>query len=249
MKLIKILTISLSIFGMTQVLAEEVPLCALPTAGNPNAVVDNAKIEGDQDPGCKDVITQASTLQGKILNSKANDPKYKVALENQTALPQHIKVGTVYLQPITMSPNGFMRPRSDSDIHLEIDIHAQDNIKSSGFAPGDWLPNANITYSIQKIGESSPIACGFNNQTNKPNNETTCTLMSMAASDGAHYGDNVKLKGPGFYVITFNASSNPNAFGWHTDTDSKLLSTAYVDWKFKQSYIMKWTGIGKKGGY
>ena len=72
--------------------------------------------------------------------------------------------------------------------------------------------------------------------------------MPMVASDGAQYGDNVKLDGPGFYVVTFNAHTTPN-FGWHTDTESKILGTEFVNWQFKQIYLFTWTGIGKKGGY
>lgn len=232
----------------TSAYAAEVPLCALPQGGSTTAI-DNAKVEGDQDPGCKDVITQATSLQNSTIKAHANDNKYIVPLSNKSGLPAHIKVGTVYLQAITMAPSGMMRPRPISDIHLEMDLHAQDNLKSSGFAPGDWLPNANITYSIQKIGSADRIKCGYDRMTHKVTGDTTCSLMPMVASDGAHYGDNVKLDGPGFYVITFDAQSTPMAFGWHTDTDSKVLSTAYVDWKFQQSYIFKWTGIGKKGGY
>lgn len=227
--------------------AAEVPLCSLPQ-GNYKAV-DNAKVEGDQDPGCKDVIQQASTLAANIAKTHQNDSKYVVSLSNSMPTPDHIKVGTVYLQAITMAPDGMMRPALNSDIHLEMDIHAQDNLKSSGFAPGDWLPNAKITYSVKKIGDATPIVCGYDMKNKKPTKATTCDLLPMVASDGAHYGDNVKLNGPGFYVVTFNAASDPMNFGWHTDKDSKVLSTAYVDWKFEQKYLFKYTGIGKKGGY
>lgn len=217
--------------------AAEVPLCALPMTGS-KTIVDNAKVEGDPDPGCSEVYTNALAAV-KSSNSK-------ISLNNTSTIPPQLSVGTVYLQPINMAPAGMMRPRDKSDIHLEIDIHAKANLKSRGFAPGDWLPNANVSYTIQKIGSSSPIQCGTD-KSGKP--LTTCHLMAMVASDGAHYGDNVKLDGPGFYVATFDAKTDPMNFGWHTDTDSKILGTEYVDWKFKQSYLFKFTGIGKKGGY
>ena len=219
------------------VLAAEVPLCALPL-GNSKPALDNAKVEGDPDPGCTEVY------QGALSAAKAN--KSNVVLVNNSSIPAQLSVGTVYLQPINMAPSGMMRPRNKSDIHLEIDIHAKANLKSRGFAPGDWLPNAKVTYTIQKIGEKTPLICG-NDQNNKP--LTECSLMAMVASDGAHYGDNVKLNGPGFYIATFNAKTDPMTFGWHTDTDSKILGTEYVDWKFKQAYVFKFTGVGKKGGY
>ena len=228
--------LGLSVLLASSVFASEVPLCALPLLKSAQ-VVDNAKTEGDKDPGCAAVYSNALSVL-KQTNSK-------LSLANDSAIPAQLTVGTVYLQPISMAPAGMMRQREKSDIHLEIDIHAKSSLKSRGFAPGDWLPNANISYSIQKIGSDKPIVCGT--KANKA--LTTCPLMAMVASDGPHYGDNVKLDGAGFYVATFSAKSNPMMFGWHTDTDSKILGTEYVDWKFKQSYLFKFTGVGKKGGY
>ena len=47
-----------------------------------------------------------------------------------------MEIGAVYLQPITMEPEGMMRKASDSDVHLEADIHAVKN-NPTGFAEGD----------------------------------------------------------------------------------------------------------------
>ena len=61
---------------------------------------------------------------------------------------QHIQdgmeIGAVYLQPITMEPEGMMRKASDSDVHLEADIHAVKN-NPTGFAEGDWMPYLQVT--------------------------------------------------------------------------------------------------------
>src|SRR6195952_5838403 len=102
---------------------------------------------------------------------------------------QHIEngmeVGAVYLQPITMEPEGMMRKASDSDVHLEADIHAvKDN--PTGFAEGDWMPYLQVRYELTKAGST---------QTQKGD------LMAMVANDGPHYGDNVKLQGPGKYHL------------------------------------------------
>lgn len=233
----KVILAGIFSLGVVSSMAAEVPLCALPI-GNSKTIVDNAKLEGDPDPGCSEVYNSALAM--------AKASKSNLVLSNANAVPSQLSVGTVYLQPIDMAPAGMMLPRDKSDIHLEIDIHAKANLKSRGFAPGDWLPNADVTYTIQKIGSKQPLTCGYD-RSKKP--MTTCPLMAMAASDGAHYGDNVKLDGPGFYIATFDAKTNPMRFGWHTDTDSKILGTEFVDWKFKQSYVFKYTGVGKKGGY
>jgi periplasmic iron binding protein len=197
-------------------LASETPLCALPLLNSKEST----------DSGCSQTLAAALKVAGK--NS--------IPTHNATAIPPQLSVGAVYLQPITMAPDGMMLPRKQSDIHLELDIHAKQNLKSRGFAPGDWLPNASVNYTIQKVGSVKPLACG------------SCVMMPMVAADGAHYGDNVKLDGPGFYVVTFNAHTVAH-FGWHTDTESKILGTEFVDWQFKQIYLFSWTGIGKKGGY
>ena len=224
----KIIVMLLLVAGLAPAVAAEVPLCALPVVHNPVA----------GDPGCAQIYARAAAAL-KAVNSP-------LLLVNSSAIPAQLSVGAVYLQPITMAPVGMMRARNKSDIHLELDIHAKANLKSRGFAPGDWLPNAQVSYSVHKIGSAQALSCG-SDHTGKP--VTSCQLMAMAASDGAHYGDNVKLDGPGFYLVTFDAHTNPMAFGWHTDSDSKVLGTEYVDWKFKYSYVFKFTGIGKKGGY
>ncbi|MBS0349987.1 MAG: iron transporter [Proteobacteria bacterium] len=215
---------ALCIISVTPAIAAETPLCALPQVDAKNQS-NNAE---DINPACPQILNSASKI--------AQNTHATIPLVNSMAIPPQLSVGAVYLQPITMSPAGMMLPRNQSDIHLEMDVHAKTNLKARGFAPGDWLPNVDINYTIQKIGDSRPLNCGG------------CKLMPMVASDGAHYGDNVKLKGPGFYVVTFEAKTSPN-FGWHTDTDTKILGTEFVDWHFKQSYLFKWSGLGKLGGY
>jgi uncharacterized protein involved in high-affinity Fe2+ transport len=145
-----------------------------------------------------------------------------------------MEVGAVYLQPITMEPEGMMRKASDSDIHLEADIHAVKN-NPTGFAEGDWMPDLQIKYELNKMG-SKDVQNG--------------DLMPMVASDGPHYGDNVKLQGPGKYhlklIITPPVQSGHMAFGRHVDKE-----TGVGQW-FKP-YTAEWdftfAGIGKKGGY
>ena len=66
----------------------------------------------------------------------ASAAEYPIGKQN---IQNGIEVGAVYLQPITMEPEGMMRKASDSDIHLEADIHAVKN-NPTGFAEGDWMP-------------------------------------------------------------------------------------------------------------
>jgi uncharacterized protein involved in high-affinity Fe2+ transport len=96
-----------------------------------------------------------------------------------------MEIGAVYLQPIEMDPRGVMRPAKDSDVHLESDIKAAKDNKN-GFAQGDWIPYLAVAYELTKLDD---------NQTRKGE------FMPMVANDGPHYGDNVKMMGPGKYRL------------------------------------------------
>lgn len=145
-----------------------------------------------------------------------------------------VEIGAVYLQPIKMEPEGMMKKVEESDIHLEADIHADKN-NPNGFAQGDWMPGLLIKFELSKVGS---------------NFKSSGDLMPMVASDGPHYGDNVKLAGPGKYKLKLTIlppSDNPNShFGRHVDKE-----TGVAPWfkPFDLNYDFVFAGTGKKGGY
>jgi periplasmic iron binding protein len=157
------------------------------------------------------------------------------ALEVPIGRPQvkdGMEVAAVYLQPVPMEPAGMMRHPAESDVHVEVDIRAQaDNV--NGFADGAWIPYLGIRYEITKQGGAKPV---------------TGTLMPMVANDGPHYGDNVKLLGPGKYVLKLTVDPPGGAahFGRHIDKE-----TGVAAWfkPFTLGYEFAYAGIGKKGGY
>jgi periplasmic iron binding protein len=145
-----------------------------------------------------------------------------------------MEIAAVYLQPIEMEPAGMMRDAKDSDVHLEADIKAaKDN--RNGFAQGDWVPFLGVSYEISKEGDAQPAKGDF---------------MPMVANDGPHYGDNVKLKGPGKYKLRLTVSApdaNPHVhFGRHVDKE-----TGVAPWfkPFTVEYEFVFAGTGKKGAY
>ncbi len=159
------------------------------------------------------------------------------ALETPIGKPQKqagMEVAAVYLQPVPMEPAGMMKSVAESDIHLEADIHAQSD-NANGFADGAWIPYLAVGYEITKAGAPQKI---------------TGTLMPMVASDGPHYGDNVKLAGPGKYTLKLSvappAASSHASFGRHTDKE-----TGVGPWfkPFTLQYDFTYAGTGKKGGY
>jgi uncharacterized protein involved in high-affinity Fe2+ transport len=100
-----------------------------------------------------------------------------------------LNVAGVYFQPVDMVPASAGLPASESDIHIEADISALDN--ELGYGVGDFVPNLTVDYEIAK-------STGY---------RIEGTFMPMNASDGPHYGANVKLDGPGDYKIRFTIHS------------------------------------------
>lgn len=145
-----------------------------------------------------------------------------------------MEVGAVYLQPIKMEPEGMMGKVAETDIHLEADIHAvKDN--PNGFAEGDWMPYLVVKYELSKVGGKY---------------KSSGELMPMVASDGPHYGDNIKLDGPGKYSLKLTIappSANEHAhFGRHVDKE-----TGVGPWfqPFGVTSDFVYAGTGKRGGY
>ena len=168
---------------------------------------------------------------GSALAANAGAKEYPVGKPH---VQNGMEVAAVYLQPVEMDPPGMMRAAADSDIHLEADIHAvADN--ANGFADGEWMPYLVVHYRLSKR-DGTDIISG--------------ELMPMVANDGPHYGDNVKLMGPGAYKLTLTVASpgdNTHAhFGRHTDKE-----TGVAPWfkPFTAEYDFVFAGTGKKGGY
>ena len=145
-----------------------------------------------------------------------------------------IEVSAVYLQPIEMDPPGMMRAAAESDVHLEADIRAtRDN--ANGFPEGEFLPYLFIRYELTKLG-TGEVAKG--------------DLMPMVASDGPHYGDNVKLMGAGKYKLVLTIvppGDNPHVqFGRHIDKETGVGAWFKT---FNVEYEFTFAGIGKKSTY
>jgi uncharacterized protein involved in high-affinity Fe2+ transport len=158
-----------------------------------------------------------------------------LAREYPIGKPTHqsdLEVAAVYLQPIEMDPPGMMRAAAESDIHLEADIKAMAGNKN-GFADGEWVPALEIRYELVKIDGNQTISG---------------TMMPMVASDGPHYGDNVKLLGPGKYRLTLTiAPPGPNEhFGRHVDKETGVAPW-FAPFKVNQDFVF--AGTGKKGAY
>jgi uncharacterized protein involved in high-affinity Fe2+ transport len=173
----------------------------------------------------------AAVLAVALLAAPASALEYPIG---KPQLRDGMEIAAVYLQPVAMEPAGMMREAKVSDIHLEADVKATDK-NANGFADGTWVPYLHIQYELTKQGGKAPIAG---------------TMMPMVASDGPHYGDNVKLDGPGKYKLKLTVappgSDAHGHFGRHTDKE-----TGVGAWfkPFSVEYDFTYAGLGKKGGY
>ena len=142
-----------------------------------------------------------------------------------------MEVGAVYLQPVEMDPPGMMRAAAESDVHLEADISATEDNRN-GWQEGSFVPYLSIHYTLRKKGSDEVVEGDFH---------------PMVANDGPHYGDNVKLLGPGKYQLTYKIlppGSGHAMFGRHTDKE-----TGVAPWfeGCELNYEFTYAGIGKKG--
>jgi uncharacterized protein involved in high-affinity Fe2+ transport len=132
-----------------------------------------------------------------------------------------LNVAGVYFQPVDMEPASGSLPASQSDMHLEADISALAN-NDLGYGAGDFVPNLTVKYEL--VAEDGTVTEG--------------TFMPMNASDGPHYGANVKFPAAGLYTVRF-IIENPEAQGYllHVDkatgVEGRYWTTPLVaEWEF-----------------
>jgi uncharacterized protein involved in high-affinity Fe2+ transport len=119
----------------------------------------------------------------------------------------------------------------EGDIHLEAAVTATSE-NDWGFPSGAWVPYLQIHFSVTKTDNDY---------------ETGGVLIPMAANDGPHYGNNVKLDGPGKYTLQLHVSPpDGSVFMRHFDKETGVDSW----WEtFTIERQFTFIGVGKKGGY
>ena len=134
-----------------------------------------------------------------------------------------MEIAAVYLQPIDMEPKGIDLAPSKADIHA---IKGNAN----GFGEGEWIPYLKIAYVLKNL-DTGKIQKG--------------NFMPMVASDGPHYGANIKMvNGVGNYELTYNIENpSANGFGRHADK-----ATGVGKWwePFSVKYTFQYTGAPKE---
>lgn len=135
-------------------------------------------------------------------------------------------VAVEYFQPINLD-GAMMHPAEDADIHLEADITATAD-DPDGYAEGDWRPYLTVTYRLAR------------SDTGRSETGTLMPLVSYGSGGAGkpHYGDNLKLFGPGPYHLDLSVAPPPRQTG---------LGGALHP--FTLHYDFVYAGIGKRGAY
>lgn len=132
-----------------------------------------------------------------------------------------LRIAAVYSEPVAMDEDWGGSPPKEADIHLEADVHALEGNRY-GFRQGEWIPYLTITYTLEFLGTDRMLVG---------------QLWQMMATDGPHYGINLKLLGAGRYRLTYRIGS-PAEWGLarHTDRQSGVApwwEPFDVDWTFQ----------------
>lgn len=133
---------------------------------------------------------------------------------------EFLSMNGVYFQPVDMT-GGYSA--EDYDCHLELDVKALAN--DYGYGTGSWVPYLTVEYKVTK---------------NDSDYETSGTFMPMAASDGPHYGANLKMDGDGLYTVTFTVKfPDSSTYLIHTDATGPdahefpdAIEYTYDSWQF-----------------
>lgn len=133
---------------------------------------------------------------------------------------EFLNLNAVYFQAVDMT-GGYKA--EDYDTHLELDVSALEN--GFGYGTGDWVPYLTVNYEVSK---------------NDGDFKTNGTFMPMAASDGPHYGANIKMDGDGVYTVKFTVKfPDSSTYLIHTDntgpTEHKFpdaIEYTYDSWQF-----------------
>ena len=137
-------------------------------------------------------------------------------------------VSGVYFQPVDMEPAGNSIPKAEADAHIEADITASAEGATLGYGKGDFVPWLKVKAYLQKEGSDKVQEIAF---------------MPMNASDGPHYGANIKFEdGVGKYKVKFEISAPGNEYLLHTDPETGVTGRFWTEPLVVEWDDFEWNG-------
>ena len=195
---------------------------SLSACGNSNDSASDAK----SDTSTSDTTDKSSDSSADDSNG-AGFEEIQVDEKHSDQDVDALTVNAVYFQPIDMEPSGMGLKAADASFHLEADIHANQKGTELGYGKGDFVPDLTVNYDIIDKTSNASVASG--------------TFMQMNASDGPHYGANVKLDKAGAYKLVLKIES-PEKKGWmlHVDPETGVegrfwtepLEVTFPEWNY-----------------
>src|SRR4051812_34279549 len=107
--------------------------------------------------------TTASLPKQLFLMVAAASALNAYAAEYPIGAPQQragMEIAAVYLQPVSMDPEGMMKKAEEADIHIEADIKSLAG-NPNGFEEGAWVPYLIVKYEITKTGTKQKVTGEF----------------------------------------------------------------------------------------
>lgn len=152
------------------------------------------------------------------------------------------QVAAVYFQAVDMVPENKQPSAAESDLHLEADIHltAEASVKY-GFGDGDenWPAYLTVAYKVMSEDGSQEITSGV--------------FMPMNASDGPHYGINLKkgILSVGKYKLILEIKASED-YLLHVDEETGVTGAveggkdAASEYYVKQTVEFEWNYDGSQ---
>ena len=165
-----------------------------------------------------------------LAEEEAGFEEFPIGEEQDIGPDNIIHIAAVYFQPVVMEPASEAGLTvEESNIHIEADISANEN--KLGYGVGSWIPYLTIDYKVVDA-DGKVYSEG--------------TFMPMAASDGPHYGANIKLDVDGVYnlVMTIHSPAE-NGYLLHVDPETGVegrfwtepIEVTFGGWEY---FVQEW---------
>ena len=189
---------------------------SLSGCGNSNSSASN-----DKSSSSSSTATDDSSKDDSSSDDSAGFEEIQVDEKHSDQEVGPLTVNAVYFQPIDMEPSGMGLKAADASFHLEADIHANQKGTELGYGKGDFVPELTVNYTIIDKSTGKEVEGG---------KATSGTFMQMNASDGPHYGANVKLDKAGTYQLKLSIES-PAKKGWmlHVDPETGVKGRFWTE--------------------
>ena len=183
-------------------------------------LIQGCKTEAKKSEGGREQQTSNRDSVGTLKPGQAGFKENQIGEAEEV---EGISVTPIYFQSVDMEPKGLMPGMDDSDIHLEADVKAIKGNKT-GFGIEEFVPYITVKYEA-KDSSGATVSEG--------------AMMPMNASDGPHYGINIKMPKAGDYKLKFVLESpEKQSYVLHSDKVTGVEGRFWkkpieLEWDFK----------------